>query len=251
MKLATDGQLWSCCRPPDDASAALLSATVTKRTALPNQSRVALVGEGATEIAPFHKVLDDLPIAVDGGAFVLLADAPIDGSPSRLRDLEPESVDVVALHRAWETPAEVPGAIAAAYRVLAPGGLILVSDLDADRLLTGSVLHYPIRLLIDGAGLANTLRSRVVSGAVLAMETTRGGFGEVWHDTVDNERSRHASAEEYWTAVSEGSWLGSRWVDADDREPLLEVFSDGLSDAYPMGPVVDREPWVVVEGFKR
>lgn len=225
----------------------MASPTPDPAAATAVREALAVVGEDALVVAEALLRSGSPPIAVEEARFVLLA-GEVEGEPQRLRDLGPASLDMIVMRRAWSGRAEVGPALAAARRVLRSGGRAMAGDIDAAALSTGALLRYPSRFLYDAAGLGGRVRESVVAPTVLATEMVRAGFRNVSGDTLDEVRGRHDSVEEFWLAARGGEWRGLEWVDPEDREPLFEGVAPVLAKAFPVGPVVDREPWFVVDG---
>jgi len=224
-----------------------MASTIHDPASTTVREAVAVVGEDAAVVAEALLRSGSPPIAVEEPQFVLLA-ADVEGEPQRLRDLAPASLDMIVMRRAWSGQAEVGPALAVARRALRPGGRVMAGDIDASALASGALLRYPARFLYDAAGLGDRVRQSVVSPTVLATEMIRAGFRNVSGDTLDEVRGRHESIEDFWVAARGGRWRGLEWVDPERRDLLFESVAPILAKAFPVGPVVDREPWFVVDG---
>lgn len=213
---------------------------------------ILVAGEGAGSLAAGCMTAGSAPLAAEGDDFAVLAAREIEVGPEGWTALAPGSMEMVVLRRGWRGRAGLATAVGAASRILAPSGRLVVADLDLDRLLGGSTVHYPYRLRFEGdAAAAERLRASTVSPGALAIEVTRVGVASLQALAVDEERALYESVQEYWEAVRDGAWPSLAEMADDEREPFLEWLGDELRRALPVGGAVDRRPWFAVTGVKR
>jgi hypothetical protein len=128
---------------------------------------------------------------------------------------------------------------------------MMASEVDAERLLEGSVVRYPLRLRFDNdPEAAQRLRRTATPPALLMVEAGRTGLRRVTGIQIDEERGRFSSVDAFLQAIGEGAWPSLAAMTPESRDALLEKLEGDLRAAAPLGPVVDREPWVAAAGIK-
>ena len=108
---------------------------------------VAVAGESAGLVGEALAPAGGPPLIVEADHFALLSRSADPPAPTKLRDLDQSSVDLVVLRRAWQKVADVAAALRAGARVTRLGGEVLAVDIDVNRLLMGPSPRYPTRLL--------------------------------------------------------------------------------------------------------
>jgi hypothetical protein len=190
-------------------------------------------------------------IAAEGDDWFLLAPNAPDEAPDSWVDLTAGIAGTVVVRRAWGERSELGAATAAAARLLGEGGRLYLADLDVDRLLGSSPVHYPyqLRFTLDADAEA-ALRKRSTPVADLALEVGRAGLLPVTGVVVEEQRAVYDRAASYWTAVRDGAWPSLAAMPADRRERLLEDLAVALERIAPMGEIVERRPWFVATGMR-
>lgn len=210
---------------------------------------IAIAGERAATLGEQLASAGGPPLSVEADRFALLTDDFDPPRVGRIRDLPESSVDLAILRRAWSEPADVFRAISVAREVVRPGGEVVVADVAADRLLDGSNHRYPIRLLYALAPVAaERLRSSTAGANLLGPAAVSAGLKRLEVLTYDEVYSEYADASELWSGVQRRGWRGAQWVESGREGALFEAFAPALQAAIPLGPAVDREPWLAAIG---
>ena len=190
-------------------------------------------------------------IAAEGDDWFLLSSESPGDTPGSWHDLPHGTVGTVVLRRAWPDRPGLTSAVEAGAALVAPGGRLMVADLDTERLLEGSPVRYPyqFRFVLDPAARAS-FREMVMSTADLALEVGRAGMRGVLGVSLDEERGRYDGPAGYWTAVRDGAWPSLSEMPFVEREVLLEELAAELSRVAPMGEIVERRPWFTATGVR-
>jgi SAM-dependent methyltransferase len=214
-------------------------------------SAIAVVGPDAAAAGSAIQAAGGRSLLADGEGFVLLADGIEDPGSTGLAGVEPDSLDLVVLRRAWSGRPGVLEVMRAARRALRPGGRLLALEVDAGRLLESSVVRYPLRLRFDhDPDAAARLRGTTVPPAALMIDAVRAGFRDVVERRIDETRAWFASVDAYRQAIAEGAWPSLAAMAPEGRARLLEAVEPDLRAAAPIGEVADREPWIAVTGVR-
>jgi len=190
-------------------------------------------------------------IAAEGEDWALLAPAAPDEAPGSWMDLPHGIAGTVIIRRAWADRPSLSLAASAAAGLLAEGGRLFIADIDVDRLLDGSPVHYPyqLRFTLDPAAAA-ALATSTTSTADLALELGRSGMRSALGLVVEEERGIYLEAADYWAAVRDGAWPSLGDTPAGDRGILLENLAVELARIAPMGEIVERRPWFAATGIR-
>jgi hypothetical protein len=208
-----------------------------------------VAGEAAPSLARSLQAAGSPPIGLEADRLAVLGDIETPDDARSLDDLPTGSADFVVLRRAWESRPGMGQAVRGAFAMLRPGGCVVVAEIDAARLLEGPAVRYPDRVLYDAdPGLAGSVRVAAMERTVLAVEMVRAGFRRVAVADVEVERGRHASAADYWQALASSARRPLAALPAEDAERLIEEVAGDLARLAPLGPVVDREPWLMATG---
>jgi hypothetical protein len=190
-------------------------------------------------------------IAAEGADWVLLGPDALAEVPGSWMDLPAGIAGTVILRRAWADRPGLSVAAAAAAALVADGGRLFVADLDVDRLLTGSPVHYPyqLRFTLDPAA-AKALVAGTAATADLALEVGRTGMRSAMGVVVEEVRATYREAADYWMAVRDGAWPSLADTPAEARGVLLENLAAELSRIAPLGEIVERRPWFAATGIR-
>jgi hypothetical protein len=216
------------------------------------RSTIVVAGDDAGVVAGSFRDAGGPAAVIEADDFVVLAPEAPGGEISSWQDLPDASADAVLLRRAWSDRRGLTTAVAAASRVLARGGRVVVADVDLDRLLGGPMFRYPYRLrFASDPEAAARLRATTAASAAMATEVVRAGFGNAVALDIDEERGRFATVEEYREAVRSGAWPSLAAMTAEARERLIESIGPELRKIAPLGGLIERRPWRAVTGVKR
>ncbi len=221
-------------------------------TYLEGGSAIAVAGESAAEYAEALVRQGAPPLAVEADQFALLSDALDPPTAGRVRDLPEGAVDLVVLRRAWRSPTDVAGALAAAARAVRPGGEVVATDIDVNQLLAGPSPRYPERLLyLAEPDAARRLTTSTASPGLLGSEAVRAGMRDIVTITYDDERGTYEDVGKLWSGIRRHGWRGAAWVSQERARTLFESVASSMAGAVPVGWAVDREPWFAVIGHVR
>ena len=219
---------------------------------LESGSAIAVAGEAAADLAEALVREGAPPLTVEADRFALLSDELDPPAVGRVRDLAEGAVDLVILRRAWRSHADVTGALKAAVGAVRPGGEVVASDLDVNKLLAGPSPRYPTRLLyLSEPEAAARLASSTASPGVLGVEAVRAGLFDVEGFTYDDERDSYEDVAGLWSGIRRRGWRGAAWVSQERARSTFEDVSASMAGAVPTGWAVDREPWYAVVGRRR
>jgi hypothetical protein len=216
-------------------------------------ARVVVVGgDDAAELADALQVLEAPPIAAEGDDLVVLFADP-EPPPSPEWDALPHRwADLIVLRHAWRNRAGAVAMLDRTRRVLRPGGRLIAGEPDVNRLLEGSSVRSPARLLYTARPeLAEAAAAATAGRAVLGVEAVRAGYGDVELFLMEERRGVFADAASYWEWVRGGGWPALASLSAEDAEEVLEAAAGALESVAPIGPIVDVMPWVAVTGTRR
>ncbi len=190
-------------------------------------------------------------IAAEGEGWALLASDALAAPPGSWMDLPGGIAGTVILRRAWKDRPGMSEAVTAAAALVAAGGRLFVADLDVDRLMTGSPVHYPyqLRFTLDPAA-EEALRAATTSTADLALEVGRAGMRSATGTVVEETRAAYGEAADYWIAVRDGAWPSLSDTPAEARGVLMEDLAAELARIAPIGPIVERRPWFAATGIR-
>ncbi len=210
-----------------------------------------ILGEGAAQLAdaygragaaePGHKTDD----------FVLLGGAESSHlHPSALdTGMADESVDLAVLRAVVGEQSALSEVLDEVYRILRPGGGVLVTDVNVKAMLDAGFHHYPVRVLYDM--FPEVLEAEVrrhLDSAELDIETVRAGFKDVISYDVDEVKALFETPDEFLAYVERGAWRSFDLIDDEEREALLATLR--ASPLLGGDPIMDREAWHVVRGMK-
>jgi len=190
-------------------------------------------------------------IAAEGDDWFLLSSEHPAEAPESWHGLPHGVAGTVVLRKAWPDRPGLTTAVEMGAALVAPGGRLVVADIDSERLLEGSPVRYPyrFRFVLDPAAEAS-LREESMSTADLTLEVARAGMRGVVGVVIEEERGRYDGPAGYWTAVRDVAWPSLLEMPSYDREILLEDLAAGLSRVSPMGEIVERRPWFAATGAR-
>jgi hypothetical protein len=213
---------------------------------------VVVAGPRASDLAAAFQAAGAPPMSAEGDGLATLSRSAAPAEVTGFAGLPERWADLVVLRSAWQDRTQVGPMLRATAGVLRPGGRVLAGEMDVARLLETSAVRYPSRLLYSvRPDLAAEVRATTIGRAMLSAETVRARFGDV--DVVDLEelRGTFASADAYWQYVRGGGWPALAWLPAEDADRAVEAVASDLARIAPIGPVVDRVPFVAATGIRR
>lgn len=214
---------------------------------------VIVGGDRASDVAgSYHRA--GAPPAIDDRQDLVYLSAgrePLsDGATVTATGLTDNSVALVTLRRSWTDGATLAAATDEAFRILRPGGHVIVSDYKADVLLGQSPHLYPLQLVYRQVPEA---AERIRAGQrliAMPLRVMAARFGNVRTEQVDEVLGRFSSAEAYV------AFLGSDGADRlvgmtrSQRDEALERLADVLPSVMRSAEIVHREPWALVGAVK-
>lgn len=213
---------------------------------------IVVAGPGAPELASSFHADGAPPPSGEAGGMVILARSDPPPGISGVADLPESWADLVVLRSAWRERTEVSGILRSAEGALRSGGRLFAAEFDLARLLETSAVRYPSRLLFAARPeLASEARTTTIGRAMLAAEAVRAGLADVDVVDLEEERGTFPSADAYWRYARGGGWPALAWLSAAEAERTMEGAADDLARIAPIGPVVDRVPFVGVTGTRR
>ena len=211
-----------------------------------------VIGEDADLLAEAYRAAGAPSVVHLGEGFAELSGNELidDGAGSSALGRPDRSVGLVVLRHAVPNQASLVGVLREAYRVLAPGAGILVTDLSLKLLMSGTTTRYPSRLKYRlFPDLLELEVRRHVDSARMDVEVVRAGFKDVDAYDVDEELEEFADPEAYLRFVREGGWRSTDLMTEGQLDLLLEELRELLPGLADGGPIIEREPWHVTRGF--
>lgn len=204
----------------------------------PVRGRMIICGTEADRVAAAWHVLG---YGLDGG---VVDDEPI--TPGRAGDHVGASF--VALLHAWASPRDMALVSRTAAGWLEPGGMLLLAELDVDRLRRASAQTYLSAMAYRMfPAMADDLASLCVNSTELVATAIRTGLDDKRSVELDRPRAVYGGPEA-WRSSGMDGWRGvDQLTDADAASLRLAVAR--LNP--PSWPLVDREPWIAVAGRTR
>ncbi|MGH9168006.1 MAG: hypothetical protein ACRD02_09295 [Acidimicrobiia bacterium] len=226
--------------------------TILRELGLQWGETTLVIGEDAGLLADAYQAAGAPPVAHRRQGFAALTHEEVidEAGPSAI-GWPDGSVGLVVLRHAVPNQASLVGALREAYRVLAPGAGILVTDLSLKLLMSGTTTRYPsrvqYRLFPD---LLELEARRHVDSARIDVEVVRAGFKDVDAYDVDEELEEFADPEAYLRFVREGGWRSIDLMTDGQLDHLLDELGRLLPGLADGGLILEREPWHVTRGFK-
>ena len=201
---------------------------------------------------PAEAIAEAVPMAVadEVAGLAILGSGPslaADATPSST-GLPTDTADAVMMLAAWRSPEELRSVVAEARRVLAPGGRLILGEVDVDALLTATVATRRSSLLYRryrSPILASLPGDRPVAAPAFAL--LRGGFGSIESATVDLPVGVFSTPGAYVEAVLAGVWPGIGIVPPHERTALEgEILESLRGTAFPL---TEYQPWSLAYGI--
>lgn len=219
------------------------------RLDIPTTGAVLLGGPGVAGLAQGAEVAltDARPdlVVIGGPAPDVLTEEAVPAATG----LPDASFDAVLFLAAWRDPAELEAVTREVVRLVRPGGVLGLGDLDADGLTDSTPAAYRAAMLYEAyPEVAAAVRERHSHVALLGIEAVRAGIRPVMSDVVDLPLAVLDTAEDYLAGVRAGMWAGVDLLDEEQLAKLLEEVRVSLR--WERFPLVERQPWVLIRGTK-
>jgi SAM-dependent methyltransferase len=210
---------------------------------------ILLAGDSVADI--------DLPVGAgqrfDTGEVVLVTrgEAPSPDATAAATGLDNDRLDLVVLRDAAGSAGHLDRAIKEAYRILKPGGGLLLTEFDAATLLAARPQHYPQLLLSNlYPQVAEYLRRRYPRQTEIAMALVKTGFRDGDSYPLDFPLGHFRDYQTYADSVAVEGWRGMDQISAEERDYLLEQLPTLMKSVAPAGEFFDLEPVTVARAYK-
>ncbi len=216
---------------------------------LPPNGEILLAGDGAADI--------QLPVGAgqrfDTGSVVLVTRgaAPAGDATAAATGLDDDSLDLVVLRDAAGSVTHLTDLLTEAYRILKPGGGILLTEFDAGTLLDSRPQRYPQLILSNlHPEVGEYLVRRHPRQMDIAMALVRAGFRDGDAYPLDFPIGHFRDYETYVDSVAVEGWRGMDQISAEDLDALLEQLPGLMKSVAPAGEFFDVEPITVARAYK-
>ncbi len=216
---------------------------------LPPAGEILLAGDAISDV--------DLPVGsgrrFDTGSMVLITrgEAPPEGSTITDTGLEDGRLDLVILRDAAGSVTRLVRILNEAYRILKPGGGIMLTEFDAETLLDSRPQKYPQLLLATMyPRIGAQLRHRHPRQMDIGMGLVRAGFKDADAYQIDFPIGHFTDYQTYADFVAVEGWRGMEDLTPDERQTLLDRLPELMRAVAPAGEFDDVEPVTVARAYK-
>jgi SAM-dependent methyltransferase len=176
---------------------------------------------------------------------------PADDATARSTGLALESVGLVVLADAFGSVRELGPVLREAYRILEPGGNLLVTEFNAEALLSSAPQRYPQRILADlHPEVAEHLTEVHPPTLDIAIELVRAGFKDADAYSLDFPLGHFTDYRDHAAFVAAGGWRGVKLLTEEERVQLQATLPRLLKSVRPVPDFDDTEPVTVATGMK-
>jgi SAM-dependent methyltransferase len=216
---------------------------------LPPAGEILLAGDGAADI--------ELPIGAgkrfDTGGLILVTrgEAPADAATPTKTGLKDDSLDLVILRDAAGSITNLLDVLTEAYRVLKPGGGLMLTEFDAATLLDSRPQRYP-QLILSSMfpAVADYLLRRHPRQMDIGRSMVRVGFKDGDAYSLDFPLGHYSDYETYVDSVAVEGWRGMDQLTAEQLDELLDALPRLMKSIAPAGEFDDVEPITVARAYK-
>ncbi len=216
---------------------------------LPPAGEILLVGEDVADI--------DLPVGTgrrfDNGqvALVTRGDPPPEDARPSATGLAANSLDLAVLRDAAGSVTHLRSLLAEIYRVLKPGGGLLLTEFDAATLLDSRPQQYPQLLLSTMyPRVARYLLDRHPRQMDIGMGLVKAGFRDGDSYSLDFPLGHFRDYQAYADSVAVEGWRGMELLSAEELDDLLDRLPELMKAVAPAGEFDDVEPVTVARAYK-
>jgi SAM-dependent methyltransferase len=216
---------------------------------LPPAGEILLAGDGVSDV--------DLPVGsgkrFDTGRLVLVTrgEAPPEGATVTDTGLEDDSLDLVVFRDAGGSAIRLVRGLREAYRILKPGGGLMLTEFDAETLLDSRPQRYPQLLLSTMYPRVGVyLRHRHPRQMDIGMALVKAGFKDADMYQLDFPLGHFSDYQTYADSVAVEGWRGMDELTPAERQALLDQLPDLMKAVAPAGEFDDVEPVTVARAYK-
>ncbi|NNC91602.1 MAG: methyltransferase domain-containing protein [Acidimicrobiia bacterium] len=216
---------------------------------LPPSGEILLAGDDVARI--------ELPVGAgqrfDLGNLVLVTrgEAPPEGGTATETGLDADRLDLVILRDAAGSIDNLRRVLAEAYRVLKPGGGLMLTEFDAATLLDARPQQYPQLLLSNMyPQVGDYLRLRHPRAMDIGMSLVKAGFKDGDSYSLDFPLGHFTDHQTYADSVAVEGWRGMDQLSAEELDHLLEQLPELMKSVAPAGEFDDVEPITVARAYK-
>jgi len=165
--------------------------------------------------------------------------------------LADNQLDLVLLRDAFGSIMSLGPVMREAFRILKPGGGVMITEFDADTMLDSRPQQYPQKLLSDlHPQVAGYLRQRHPRPMDIAMALVSAGFKDGDAYILDFPLGHFTDYQIYADSVAAGAWRGLDQVSGEDRQAVLDQLPSLMRSVAPTGDFFDAEPISVARACK-
>ncbi len=216
---------------------------------LPPAGEILLAGDNVAGI--------ELPIGAGqrfvGADLVLITRGEAPGPDATPTDtgLAGESIDLVILRDAAGSITNLVRVLTEAYRVLKPGGGVMLTEFDAATLLDARPQQYPQLILSNMfPAVAEYLLRRHPRQMDIGRSLVRAGFKDGDSYSLDFPLGHYRDYETYADSVAVEGWRGMDQLTAEELDLLLDRLPELMKAIAPAGEFDDIEPVTVARAYK-